>query len=313
MSTRAKLLRAAAPAALCACVLVAPALPAAVQEEGTTRKLWDTAFGVTAKRKSAARRRTAGRGYRVVTPEVPTDEVAADTPIGVTVWRLRPPATRDAGERLLIQDGTAGWLPERVAAGAGLAEGDRVRLGVEAARSGYLYVIDREQYSDGTTGDPYLIFPTTRTLGGRNEVRAGRIVEIPARDDGPPYFTLRRSSPRQVGEVLSVVVTPAPIEGLHIGDGAQRLAPERVAAWEKEWGAGVGRMEMEGGAGLPWTKDERDAGADGDAVRALPAEAPGPQTLFYRPRSTPGAPLLVNVQLKYRGASVPARRRAAGR
>ena len=52
----------------------------------------------------------------------------------------------------------------------------------------YLYVIDREQYADGTQGEPYLIFPTTRTRGGDNSVKAGRVMEIPSQDDNPPYL-----------------------------------------------------------------------------------------------------------------------------
>jgi hypothetical protein len=34
------------------------------------------------------------------------------------------------------------WLPERVASNGRLAEGDRIRISIEAARSGYLYVVD---------------------------------------------------------------------------------------------------------------------------------------------------------------------------
>jgi hypothetical protein len=43
---------------------------------------------------------------------------------------------------------------------------------------GYLYVIDREQYEDGTLGEPVQIFPTTRTRGGDNSVKPGSLIEI---------------------------------------------------------------------------------------------------------------------------------------
>ena len=95
---------------------------------------------------------------------------------------------------------------------------------MEAARSGYLYVIDREQYADGTFSEPYLIFPTTRTLNGDNKVNVGKLIEIPAQDDGPPYFTLKRSRPDQVAEVLSVLITPEPLDKVEITDKAQKLA-----------------------------------------------------------------------------------------
>ncbi|HEX7312550.1 MAG TPA: hypothetical protein VF297_01445 [Pyrinomonadaceae bacterium] len=284
--------------ALCAIGLVATAQ--VTQDEGTTRNLWDTAFNTT-KRKPSRSGSVAARGnYRVATPRVPAEGVSGDSVVGVTVWRLRPSREADDGERLMVHEGSdaAGWIPERVPGNAGLSEGDRVRLSVEAARTGYLYVIDREQYADGTVGEPYLIFPTTRTLGGDNRVKAGRLVDIPAQEDGPPFFTLRRSRADQVGELLSVIVTPAPLDELRIGAQAQRLSAERVARWEKSWGGQAGRLELSDGAGKVWTKEEREAGAS--AARLLKASAPGPQTLYYRPGVKADEPLLIKVQLQYR-------------
>jgi hypothetical protein len=201
---------------------------------------------------------------------------------------------------MIVHEGSdaAEWIPERVPSNAGLSEGDRVRLSIEAARTGYLYVINREQYADGTLGEPYLIFPTTRTLGGDNRVRAGRLVDIPAQEDSPPFFTLKRSRADQVGELLSVIVTPAPLDELQVGAQAQRLSAERVARWEKSWGSNMGRMELSDGAGKVWTKDEKEAGAS--SARLLKASAPNPQTLYYRPGLKHDEPLLIKVQLQYR-------------
>jgi len=82
------------------------------------------------------------------------------------------------------------------------------------------------------------------------KVKAGRVIEIPAQDDGPPYFTLKRSKSSQVAEVLSVLVTPTPLEGIEITDKAQKLPGAQVASWEKQWNTQVGWLEMENGAGL---------------------------------------------------------------
>jgi hypothetical protein len=283
-------------------------LPVIVAQEGeTTRKLWDTAFiDQTGKRPSTSSTR---RKYRIATPSVSPLHVTGDTVVGVTLWRLRPSKTTDTGERILVQDGegSADWIPERVEAGTRLTSGARVRLSVEAARSGYLYVIDREQYADGTLGEPYLIFPTTRTNGGKNEVKPGRLIDIPTQDDRPPFFTLKPSRADQVSEVISVLVSPTPLEGLQIGASAQKLPVEQVASWEKSWGGTVGRLEMTGGAGKTWTKEEKQAGADG--TRALSQEEPAPQTLYYKPAATPGQPVMVNVALKYGKATSAARTR----
>ena len=200
---------------------------------------------------------------------------------------------------MIVHDGseTVEWLPQRVSADTRLNEGDRLRIGIEAARTGYLYVVDREQYADGSLGDPFLIFPTTRTRGGDNQVKIGRVIEIPAQDDGPPYFTLKRSRSDQVGENLIVLVSPKPIEGLHMSDKAQRLSDEQVVTWEKSWGGKLGHLEMENGEGKQWTKAEKNAAAD--STRGLTADEPAPQTIYYRPGATSTLPVLVKVQLKY--------------
>ena|SRR5215213_637664 len=271
-------------------VLIVVSVLAQKQEEAT-RKLWDTAFiASSSSKKTTARRRT----YRNATPNVPINNVAPETVVGVTLWRLRPANSSDSGERLIVHDDNSEWLPERISATTRLVQGDRLRISVEAVRAGYLYVIDREQYADGTLGEPYLIFPTTRTSGGNNEVSIGRLLEIPAQDDSPPFFTMKKSRPAHVAEVLSVLVTPTPLEEVQISDKAQKLTDAQVASWEKAWGTSVGHLEM-ATTGQTWTKEEKDA-----TTRALTASAPAPQLLFYRPSVKPTEPMYVKLRLQYR-------------
>ena len=277
--------------------LVTGSLVVAQQDDEATRKLWDTAFIAAAKsKKSSARRRNHAK-YRIATPNVPVDDVAPDSVVGVTIWRLRPARNTDSGERLIVHDdnATKEWVPERISANTKLGPGDRLRVSVEAARAGYLYVIDREQYADGSLGEPYLIFPTTRTLNGDNKVSVGKLTEIPAQEDSPPFFTIRKSRPDQVAEVLSVLVTPAPLEGLEITEKAQKLTEAQVANWEKMWSTSVGRLDMEN-VGQSWTREEKDAGALN--TRALTASAPAPQMLFYRPKTNEA--IYVKLRLSYR-------------
>lgn len=266
-------------------LILANVVMAAAQTD-TTRRLWDTAL-------------LEKKTYRITTPQVPTTAVKPEGVIGITIWQLRAPATKETGERLLVHQGAAPeeWIPERVAADTRLSEGDRVRISIEAARSGYLYVIDREQYANGKMGDPYLIFPTRMTRGGNNQVSSGRVVEIPAQDDDPPYFRLRRSRPDQTAEILSVIVAPKPIDGIEISDKPALLPDQQVTAWEKSWGSQVGRLEMQQGAGQLWTKAERDAGSD--RQRSLKQDEPRPQTIYYRADSRPEEPVMVRVTLHY--------------
>jgi hypothetical protein len=220
------------------------------------------------------------------------------TQLGLTVWRLRPSIVADNGARIIVHhdDGTEEWTPERVESGTPMRMGERVRFSFEAPQTGYLYVIDREQYANGSTGDPYLIFPTTRTREGNNQVAPGRVIEIPGQEDRPNFFTLRRSRLDQTGELLTVIVTPQPIEGLTIGSKPLTLSSEQVASWEKQWSALTEKFEMAGAAGKTWTQAEQEAGAN--ATRQLTQEDPGPQTI-YRVAVKPGSPLLVNVGLRY--------------
>ena len=274
-------------------------LTPAQNPDEVTRRLWDTAFINTGKAQAKPRKKRAAKTYRLITPLIPVSGVADDTVVGVTVWRLRRSTPTDTGERIIVHedDDDVEWLPERISSTTKLTPGDRLRISIEAARTGYLYVIDREQYADGSVGEPYLIFPTTRTLNGDNSVRVGKLLEIPAQDDAPPYFKVRRTRPDQVAEVLTVFVTPKPLEELQITDKALKLSEAQVAMWEKQWSTMVGSIELENGAGAGWTKEEKQAAAGGSAL--LNAHAPAPQVVYYRPQAKASEPIMVKVQLRY--------------
>jgi hypothetical protein len=226
---------------------------------------------------------------------------AAGRQIGVTIWRLRPAGGADSGGvRLLVQDetGSAEWVPERVAAASALRSGDRVRLTIESPEAGYLYVVDRERYASGERGAPWLIFPTSRTRGGDNQVAAGKLVEIPGQDDRPSFFSLKPSRPDQVEEELTILLAPKPIEGVEIGAKAAQIPGEMVAKWEREWGAGkTDIFELTGGAGKAWTSAEQRAGAD--STRVLTQDDPPPQSIYRVVGAKAGDPILAKVQLRY--------------
>src|SRR5215470_12642678 len=213
-------------------------------QEEQTRRLWDSEF-LKAKKTTPEKRH-----YRIATPRIPTGRVDGDSVLGITLWRLRPSRSDDDKEVRLFKhqkDKTdiKEWTPERISVNTPLAVGQRVRLSIEAARTGNLYVIDRELYADGTLGDPYLIFPTSRLHGGNNEVSVGRIIDIPALEDEPNYFTLDPDRPGLIGEIISVLVTPHPLTNIKIGEDAVKLSKDDVETWEKSWGAQVGHLELE--------------------------------------------------------------------
>lgn len=264
-------------------------------EEGKTRQLWNDAFTESrpAPPKPADRPKP---GARPKPPGTTGTSVGKDSFLGVTVWRLQPAGSGEPSRGVTVDSGPSEkWVPQRVPVGAGLAEGQRVRLSIEASRKGYLYVIDREQYADGTFGEPTLIFPTLRIREGNNEVRSGRVVEIPDLSDRPPFFKMTRSRGNHVGEVLTVLITPTPIPGLQIGRNPLVLPKEQVAEWERKWTAPTRQLDLAGGAGRPYTKAEKDAAES--QTRLLTQEDPLPQTM-YQVETKPEDPILVAVPLK---------------
>ncbi|MEK7831507.1 MAG: hypothetical protein AAB401_10510, partial [Acidobacteriota bacterium] len=295
-------------AALTILVGASSANAAPFQGGDQTRKLWDSEFFKAKSKPATGKTSTPRPKYRVVTPQISPDRVNGDTVLGITLWRLRPAAAKDDKEVRLFKhnkDETkiTQWTPERISVDTPLAAGQRVRLSIESARTGYLYVINRELYADGKMGEPYLIFPTTRLRGGENKVTIGRIVDIPAQEDSPNYFNLDPDRADLVGESLSVLITPEPLPGVKIGADAIQLSPSEVAEWERKWATQVGRVEMQNSVGKTWTKEEKEASATGG--KQLKANSPAPQTLYYRPDAKATDPMMVSVKLHYGKAKAP--------
>lgn len=219
--------------------------------------------------------------------------------IGVTVWRLRPSQSSDLGARVLVLDGLkqSEWTPERIEADTPLNVGDRVRLSVESPRPGFLYIIDREQYADGSFGEPMMIFPTLRTRSGDNRVLPGKLIDIPAQEDQYSYFTAQPAGTRrdQIAEVLTIILLTQPLP-LEIGELPLKMTGAQVGGWEKSWGGIAERLELVDGAGRAWTNEEKLAGAA--KGRQLTQGGPPPQTVYRVARKT-GGPLLVTVPLHY--------------
>jgi hypothetical protein len=273
------------------------ALAAMQQSEEATRQIIAEEFlkARPAPAKPAPAKRPTYRPVSGGTAAVRPPAAAGTMDLGVTLWRLRPSQSADNGARLLVQDATE-LTAERIETGAPLTVGDRVRLSIESPATGFLYVIDREQFDDGTMSEPYLIFPTSRTRQGDNMVRPGRLIDIPDQQDRPNYFSVRPSRPGQTGELITILVTPTALDGVTIGDKPMVLAKELVAGWEKSWNAPVQQFALDGGAKQVWTREEKAAAGDG--TRLLKQDDPPPQTIF-RLSVKKGSPVLVNVKLPY--------------
>ncbi len=266
------------------------------------RRLWDNEF---LKKRTAAKTSTPARnrsGYRRITAKTQpaksksVEERAEGEMIGVTIWRLRPSKQGDGQEaRLLIEvEGgkqKAEMTLERVESETVFSPGDQVRLAIESSRDGFLYVIDRELYSDGTFSDPYLIFPKLKSRNGDNSVSAGKVIELP--EDS--VFTLKSKRKDYAGEKLTVIIAPQPLREVTPGPSEVKLDKELVEGWEKHWSVASERFELNSGAGKLYTRSEKEAGGDG--TRLLTQEDELPQTL-YRIVTGHSNPLLITVPLR---------------
>jgi hypothetical protein len=209
--------------------------------------------------------------------------------LGLTMWKLRPAAVADSK----IQENgrlRAEWIAERVEADTNFHQGDYLRISIESPRAGHLYVIDRDWFADGSSGDTNLVFPVR---GDDNLLQAGRLIDIPAGNQAP-----FKASPKfnQAGEILTIIVTSTPLR-LPISDQPLPISNMQLMEWEGMWGGLTQRFEMAGGAGQVRTKQEEQAAAR-KGIRQLTRDDPGPQTIYVLTSKSSRA-FLFNVNLSY--------------
>ncbi len=283
---------------LCTMALVASAWQ---QPSGdSVRDVWPPGFRPQAANAVPSARRDR---YRRASPAEVTNprETAV---LGITIWKLRPSKESDEA-RILVTKGSrkTPFTPERVEASTAFFEGQMLRLGVEVPRSGYLYIIDREEYSNGAQSEPFLIFPLN-PASTDHRVTAGQVIEIPNQNDPEAYFEVKSNrgpgDSEQISEILTVLVTPTPLQGIPSQGSSTEPQPialtqKQVAEWERLWSVKTERLELEGGAGMGYTRAEQAAGSS-KKTRLTPEDAP-PQTVF-RLATSPDKPYLVKLPLK---------------
>ena len=204
--------------------------------------------------------------------------------LGLTLWKLEPIAQPTRHSNVMHLE----WVAKRVEADTQFREGDLVRLSIESPRTGYLYVINRDWFKDGSPGETNLIFPSR---GEDNRLEAGKLISIPAEHQSP-----FRASPKsnQAGELLTIIVTSAPLE-LPLSKESLPIANTQLVEWEERWSGATQRFELEGGAGEVRTREEREAAS---RTRQLTRNDPAPQTIYLlSPKNNDG--LLFNLMLSY--------------
>jgi Domain of unknown function (DUF4384) len=258
---------------------------AAYQQDEETR-LIDEAFLSKRPKKSTNKPVVAYRPLRKnpKTARVRPQKFDSNSLVGVTLWRLQAAKSEDSAETRIFeyenQEKIADLAAERIDISKPVPLGTRIRFGVEVPRDGFLYVVDREQYADGSYGDPYLIFPVADINDGDNTLTAGRLMEIPPQSTTyKPFVKLTKRRADLVAESLTILVTNKPLDVvLGIGNRPTVLSSELFASWERKYAGSAEGYITEQGLGKTYSKEEKQAGTSKQEV--LGQEANPPQAIY---------------------------------
>jgi hypothetical protein len=199
--------------------------------------------------------------------------------VGVTIWKLQRERSRQL-ER----------VSKRVEADTKFHEEDLLRISIESPREGYLYIVDRDWFTNGSGGETNLIFPVR---GEDNRLKPGKLIDIPTENEASFKATPK---PNQTGEMLTIIVTLSPLQ-LPLSNDPLPITNTQLSDWEKRWSAITDRYEMNDGAGLTRTIEEQQAAATG-GMRQLTRDDPSPQTIYRLvPKNRDG--VLFNLMLSY--------------
>lgn len=231
--------------------------------------------------------------------------------VGVTMWKLRPSRTSDAGYKLpvLVNNLRQMWTAERVNADTPFQAGDRIRLAIESSVSGYLYVINSEIYKNGMFGEPYLIFPASETED--NSVQPGLLVDIPDQREEFPYFIINPKNANYAGELLTVIVSPKPLTNLKTDkDGKIRNLDDLIDLEINAEAEIFSRSDAQdkiytqteanaacGAKTRQLTREKSPENPCGAKTRQLTREEPLPQTI-YRVKTAAGQPAVAFISLQ---------------
>jgi hypothetical protein len=248
-------------------------VPSAAVSQTDAREIWDSGFlqkRPAPSNKSAQVHAAPASSYKVQGNAPHQIDVMSQAAIGITVWRLRVP-TAGTDSRLLVYDsskpGSEAMIPERIDFSKPLHLGDRIRIGIEVPTKGYLYVIDRERFRDGTFGNPVLVFPALTLNQGQNQVEPGQLMEIPPEDSSVKSLRLTKTRDDYVGEDLIFVVSPQPLRDVTAATEEQTLPSSLVNEWDKEWGTDSLRMNQQSSRPESWTIAEKNAAGQGVPAR----------------------------------------------
>jgi hypothetical protein len=267
--------------------------------------------------RSKSTRRKAVDQYVALTKD--SAPVAEGWDVGVTILLLRPalkthPKGVQEQTRIAVrrkgrsEEKIVMMTPTRAQSEMEFADGDHFKFTVGAPFEAYLYILNREQYADGTMSDPYMIFPATEDVGLNDKGISGRLLYLPSGKDNDTFEVKKLSdlnpaeskTAEKTAEVFTFVLSKQPIGELPPlvkANEPRKVDKQLFDRWQAAWGGRVWRFENQGRAGAIITRAEKQAGASGGAV--LAGDDPKPQTVYHIAAPDAGV-LLFDVPIKIR-------------
>lgn len=216
--------------------------------------------------------------------------------VGVTIWRI------DAGQSKGIEQVGEEQTIERLDTNALYTSRETIRLRIQSPTAGYLYIVDQEQYADGSYGPATLVFPTLTTRKGNNLIESWTAIEVPA------YPSVWRFKPREIkagevrkvqtAEVLTIIISPKPLVDVsRISEKQLALNKGEFEGWLTKWKTPIQQFDMENSVG----QIGRSKGIEQEGEEASAEEEVGGQTT-YQVAIRPGDPILVSLPLRFKTA-----------
>lgn len=219
--------------------------------------------------------------------------------IGFTMWRVKSDAAENESKGIVEVDLQKS---ERAEIEPTLHVGETFRLGVEPlSHNGFLYIVNREKFADGSYGTPTLLFPTLSSRGGNNFVRAGVLSFLPAY--GKVFKIAPAEEKKQIAEELIIIVSPKLlIDPQTLRPSAISLAPAQIGEWLALWQVeDFQAMELVDGAKEFMTAAEEFAWREQSKkiVEVTPTltQTDAPPHIVYQMKIKRGTPALIIVTL----------------
>lgn len=224
----------------------------------------------------------------------PAPKETESVQVGVTIWRV------DSGQSKGVEQVGQEQTIERLDTNAPYTNGDTIRLRIQSPTRGFLYIVDQEQYADGTLGQAILVFPTLRTRNGNNLIEAWTPVEAPA------YPSVWRFTPRklregevrkaQTAEILTIIISPKPLlDRARITDQQLPLNQGEFEGWQAQWRTSVQQFDVENRVG----EVTKSKGVEQEGVEVAGDDEVGGQTTYLTAVKR-GNPVLITLPLKFK-------------